>query len=283
MGDETFRIGIVFHETFPLNRISVASVMRAIEKWDCKNVPLFNHLRETTNLGTRYCKAMPRYAQGARLIDRKYQFTRFGQTVLLHDPSLMSEVTQWLMHYHLSAPQGPGPIYWHALVTSTLRPGLVLRSSEVAQELAGILREQGLKELKPRALQSTSAVFLGSYAQSNGLSALNVLQEQKVGVYKVLSPEPPPLWVLAYTLADYWEHHWAGQVTVNLSELTHHGSWASLFWMDAGTAEGQLQKLKQYGVIDLYRVAPPYQVVRLWQDKAVFLEKAYARASYEHD
>lgn len=283
MRARTFRIGTVFHETFALSRAAVASVMKAIEGWNRSDLPLFDHLRESTALGTRYCKAMPRYAQGTGLLDKDYQVTQLGQVVLSYDPSLMSEVTQWLMHYHLSAPQGPGPLFWHALVTRTLRPGRTLRSSEVAQELADILREQGQKEPTPRALQSTATVFLGSYARSDGLRALQVLREEEDGTYTVLTPEPPPLWVLAYTLADYWEHHWQGQVTVNLSELGQRGGWASLFWMDSGTMGQQLQKMKQCGVIDLYRVAPPYQVVRLWQDKAVFLERAYVRAGDEDD
>lgn len=89
--------------------------------------------------------------------------------------------------------------------------------------------------------------------------------------------------MLAYSLADYWEHHWQGQVTIHLAELTQPGGWASLFWMDGGTAGQQLQRLKERGVIDLYRVAPPYQVVRLWQEKDVFLERAYARAGAGDD
>ncbi|GIV17513.1 MAG: hypothetical protein KatS3mg022_2948 [Armatimonadota bacterium] len=277
-----FRIGTVFHETFALSRPAVASVLQAVQAWDRERTTLFDHLRENTTLGTRYCKAMPRYAQGSGLIDDKYRVTEFGRKVLENDPSLLSEVTQWLMHYHLSAPQGPGPLFWHGLVTRTLRPGRTLRSSEVAQELADILREQGQKEPTPRALQSTATIFLGTYARSDGLRALQVLQEED-GVYTVLHPDPPPQWVLAYTLADYWEHHWPGQVTVNLSDLTKAGGWASLFWMDSGTAGEQLQKLKLRGVVDLYRVAPPYQAVRLWQDKEVFLERAYARAGAEDD
>lgn len=278
-----FRIGTVFHETFALSRIAVASVLKAVEGWEREQLTLFEHLRETTALGTRYCKAMPRYGQGTGLLDKHYQLTQFGKIVLMYDPSLMSEVTQWLMHYHLSAPHGPGPLFWHALVPRTLCPGRSLRRDEVAQELLDILRQLGQKELTPRARQSTATIFLGTYARSDGLSALQVLREEGNGSYTVLHPKPPPLWALAYALADYWEHHWQGQVTVNLSELTQQGGWASLFWMDSGMAGEQLHKLKQHGVIDLYRVAPPHQVVRLWQDKMVLLERAYARAGQTDD
>jgi len=275
-----FRVGTVFHETFPLSRPSIEAVLRALSSWH-RQGSLFEYLHETTTLGTRYCKAMPHYGQASGLLDKKYALTAFGKQVLANDPFQSRPVTQWLMHYHLSAPHGPGPLFWHALVTRTMRPGRILRSSEVAQQLADILRETGQKEPKPRALQSTATVFLGSYARSDGLSALRVLQEREDGSYEVLYPEPPPLWVLAYTLADFWKHHWGEQLTVNLSELSKPSGWASIFWMDAGTMGQQLQQLKQEGVIDLYRVAPPYQVVRLWGEQHDFLERVYAGAGSE--
>lgn len=199
----SFRLGTVFHETFPLSRTAVASVMEAIKDWDRGQASLFDHLRANTALGTRYCKAMPRYAQGMGLLDKDYNITELAKNVLSHDSSLFSVTTQWLMHYHLSAPHGPGPVFWHALVTRALRPGRTLRSSDVAEELREILREEGQKEPTPRALQSTATVFLGSYARSDGLRALQVLREERDGTYRVLPAEPPPLWVLAYTLADF--------------------------------------------------------------------------------
>jgi hypothetical protein len=277
-----FRIGTVFHETFALSRPSMSAVLNAIGHRQEGNSRLFEHLRKATTLGTRYCKAMPRYLQGAGLSDRTHHLTDFGNAVLHNDPTLASDATQWLMHYHLSAPQGPGPLFWHGLVTRVLQPGRILNSMDVAQELALILREQNQKEPKPRALQSTATVFLGTYAKSDGLSALRVL-EPTDGGYRVLRPKAPPFWVLAYTLADYWQYHWPDQVTVNLAELNKPGGWASLFWLDEDALWQQLQRLQQAGVLEVYRVAPPYQVVRLWRDKNAFLNQIYEQRSGEDD
>lgn len=277
------RFGLTFHRTFYLKLPALAQLVQiAKEARELQQPELMGNkgLRERTTLGVEYIPAMRRYGTACGILDDEGVATNFGLLLADRDPALMSEVTQWLMHYHLSAPQGPGPLFWHGLVTRTVRAGRILRTSEVAQDLADILRDSGQKEPTPRALHSTATVFLGSYARSDGLRALGVLQE-KDGAFTVLHPAPPPLWVLAYTLADYWEHHWQGQVTANLSDLTQPGGWASLFWMDPGTASEQLQKLKIRGVVDLYRVAPPYQVVRLWKDKEVFLERAYARARDE--
>lgn len=279
---ETFRIGTVFHETFALSRSAIAQVLKAVSSLDSHR-SLFEYLRETTELGTRYCKAMPRYAQGAGLLTRGSALSiPFGEIAVQHDPHLMRKETQWLMHYHLSAPHGPGPLFWHGLVIEAMKPGRTFTTADVARDLERVIHRFELPQPTDRALQSTATVFVGTYADNDGLSALGLLE--KVGQrYRMLEPEPPPLWVLAYTLADYWEHHWSDRLTVNLSDLGRPGGWASLFWMNQGAMGRQLSLLKQEGVIDLHRVAQPYQVVKLWADKVQFLEKIYGGKGTEAD
>ncbi|MEO0248788.1 MAG: DUF4007 family protein [candidate division WOR-3 bacterium] len=273
-----FRIGNMFHETFRLSRPAIAEVLAAAAPKRTERESFFEVLRAKTRLGTNYCKAMPRYAQGAGLLKCTNSLTELGEVVLAKDPALGLAATQWLLHYYLSAPQGPGPLFWHFLVTQMLWPGRTLDTGAVAEAIGDFLRNVGQKEPKERALRSTATVFLGTYAKSDGLGGLGLIEEIRKGEYRVLSPSPPPLWVLAFTLADSWSYHWPDQLTVNLSELGTPGGWASLFLMDGGTLGQQLQKLKEKGVLDIYRVAPPYQVVRLWkeEEKGEFLARAYA-------
>jgi hypothetical protein len=279
-------LGLTFHRTFALNRVALAQILPIAVRVRCDSnhdLPLDDFLRKHTSLGVEYIPAMRRYGVATGLLDgRDGVATNLGTLAVKHDRQLSLKKTQWLMHYHLSAPQGPGPLFWHGLVTRVLQPGRILNSRNVAQELALILREQNQKEPKPRALQSTATVFLGTYAKSDGLSALRVL-EPTDGGYRVLRPKAPPFWVLAYTLADYWQYHWPDQVTVNLAELNKPGGWASLFWLDEDALWQQLQRLQQAGVLEVYRVAPPYQVVRLWRDKNAFLNQIYEQRSGEDD
>lgn len=273
-----FRIGTIFHESFSLSRPAVSAVLVAAELNRPENVSFFEWVRYKTHLGSRYCKAMPRYAQGSGLLTSTNSLTELGKIVSAKDRGLNLTVTQSLMHYYLSAPQGPGPLFWHFLVTQVLRPGRTLDAETVAKAIGEFLRNAGQKEPTERALRSTATIFLGTYAKSDGLRDLGLIEEMGKGTYRVLFPSPPPLWVLAFTLVDFWACHWPDQLTVNLSELSRPGGWASLFLMDGGTLGQQLQRLKDKGVVDIFRVAPPYQVVRLWKEgeKEKFLERAYA-------
>ncbi|MDQ3638609.1 MAG: DUF4007 family protein, partial [Actinomycetota bacterium] len=182
------------------------------------------------------------------------------------------------VHYHLSSPYGPGPVFWNRLVTRSLRVGDELQRGEVAQEIARIVEEDTGKQLATRTAQSTATVFLGTYSKSDGLGPLGILKSidaKDSAVYQVQEPVPLPLWSLAYALADYWENTWAQQVTINLSELTEPGGFVSIFSIGSEQLEQALGQLRDQGVLELYRTAPPYQVVRLWTDKNTLFERIY--------
>lgn len=278
------RLGTAFHETFPLSRPSVATVLEVVDGIDSEggSVSLADLLKERTTLGANYIRSMPRYAVGSGTLvgtaRGKTRLTTFGEQARLHDPGLDHAATQWLMHYHLTSPHGPGPVFWTHLVTRGLRVGDELQRGRVAQEIARVAEEDTGKPLAPRTAQATATVFLGTYAKSDGLGPLGILSSVDSGdgvVYRVQEPIPPPLWSLAYALADYWERAWGQQATVNLAELTETGGFASIFSMGSGQLERALEQLRDQGVLELYRTAPPYQVVRLWTDKDVLLSRIH--------
>lgn len=102
------RISTAFHETLPLSTPQVREVMHV--SLACGERFCQEGLRELTGLGTNAVKAMPLYARGCGLLEiGSYRLTRLGEAVCAHDPDLRRPETLWLMHYHLSAPYGPGP------------------------------------------------------------------------------------------------------------------------------------------------------------------------------
>lgn len=267
------RLGVTFHRTFSLNRPAIAEILRvAITERGQVNNSL---LREQTNLGTIYIEAMPRYARGCGLLDLgSFAPTRFGELALAHDPTLKHPATQWLMHYYLSAPQGPGPRFWHYLVTHTLRPGDVVDRAMVASEIARGLAA-GEKLPGEGALNSTATVFLGSYAKPEGLQALGLLAAEGRNRYRVQAPDTPPMTALAVALADYWAVAWGERVTVSLQDLMRSDGFMSLFFLSTDQLEAALQAMQRARLLELHRLAPPYQVVRLWDDPAALVERLY--------
>jgi len=271
----TSRIGMTFHETFSLNRPALTSVIDVV----CRQGGRLDlqSIRKHTTLGTRYVLAMPRYGIGCGIFAES-RLTCFGETVAAMDLALATLTTQWLMHYHLSAPHGPGPWFWHHLVTRVLRVGQQITPRDLAKEIAETLPDHDGKQLRERTIRSAATVFVGSYAKAEGFNQLRLLQEVGKGRFVVTQPEPVPVWAFAYALADYWTHQWGDRVTVNLSDLFEPGGLSSIFFLDAPMVENLLVILRQENLIDLYRVAPPYQLVRKWgpDTPRSLLERAYA-------
>ena len=274
------RLGTAFHESFPLSRPQLGQILESIARAN-NEVDLTSanqrqqYLRETTHLGTNQVKAMPSYALGAGLVDADYQLAGFGGAALESDRLLDKSSTQWLMHYHLSAPHGPGPVFWNDLIANYFRVGDEFSTEQIAQQIAKVAAEAKGRELAVRTTDSTGTVFLGSYIQSDALGGLGILEDLGDNRYRVLDPEPPSAWVFGLALLDYWRAHFGDRLTINLSDLLTSGGLGDLFLIGSRRIDTYLTQLQEEGYVDVYRVAHPYQVVLLQQDERPLLQKLY--------
>ena len=278
---------VAFHDSFPLSRLMMAQVLR-----EFANVPNTVDLspgpkrkvllRETTQLGTRQVLSVSDYAFGGGLLDSRYHLSRFGHQVLARDPLLETDANQWLVHYHLSAPHGPGHLFWHRLVTRFFRIGDEFSSDEVMAEISSVMRELKGKEIATSTIESTKTAFLSSYLNPDGLARLGVLQPTDQNGYLVQEPDPPSPWVFGLALLDYWRATYGeNRLTINLDDLSAPGALGDIFLIGGGRINRYLQQLADEGYVEVYRYAPPYQVVLRHSDPAPLLEKLYAPDSHD--
>jgi len=276
------RLKTVFHEDFSLSRPSIHQIISAfgsgldLQSYKSK----FDALRATTQLGSNYVKSMPRYCYGSGLLDSDDKLTFFGETVNSKDPLLDLSHTQWLMHYHLSAPFGPGPVFWHELVTQRFRIGDTFRKDEIAIQISEIYEREEGKSLAERSARSTATVFLGSYIKSDGLGNLGILEKIGDSEYKVLEPPQPPMWTIGCALVAFWQIRYPDMATIHLNDLYTEGFFTDIFMISKGGFNRTLENLQREGVIEVFRVAPPYQVALLNREINYYLEKMYGNNSY---
>lgn len=218
---------------------------------------------------------MPRYATGAGLLDFARHLTRFGQYALNHDRLLEHQGTQWLMHYYLSAPQGPGPAFWHHLVSNFFYVGHEFSKTQVERQITAFVEQNEGRTLAKRTLSDAATIFLGTYLKSDGLGKLGLLTQLPDERYQVTEPVSPPPWAVAYALLDYWEAHFQDQLTVSLDLLTAPGGFTALFLMDQHNFNEVLRVLQAERYVEVYRVAPPHQVVLLRRDPEPLLQTLY--------
>lgn len=276
----TPRLGVTFHRTFSMIRPAMSQVLSLSINLSTENIDGSGLerkvIRELTNLGTIYVEAMPRYCFGAGLLESDYSPTLFGKYLHEHDSLLVALSTQWLLHYHFSAPLGSNPLFWHELVAVNFRGGNEFEKGDVEKQIQSFyLRTEG-KPLAQESASRTATVFLGTYIKTDGLGELNLLQQTQQNKYKVNDDlDSPPAWAVAYAIIDYWMKNFPDRQTINLDELTEGNSVANIFMIGAGKVANILQKMQAEGFVDLYRVAPPYQVVLLRADLQAILEKIY--------
>jgi len=267
------KIATSFHESFPISIPSIAGILKvAIEK---KGKVSSEDLKLNVSLGNNYIKAMPRYARACGLISIDgFDPTRFGEIVYKKDPSLTSLSTLWLMHYHMSVLHGAGPIFWNVIVTKILKFGSQYNSVNLGIEISKYLFDKSGEKLRERTTKDSARVFLKSYSKSDGFGGLRILNENKEK-YFAEETEAPPVWVVGYALADYWENVFHGRTSINVSNIATSEGFASLFFMGSGLLSTYFTELQREGLLQVQRVAPPHQLVKLWPNKEIFLEKIY--------
>jgi hypothetical protein len=271
------RLGTAFSETFSLSRASIKQLVEAIAGQEGHKTELsrFDLLREETNLGTNYVKAMPRYAKGAGILDESSALTDFGRAIFQKDPLLAQHSTQWLMHYFLSAPHGPGPAFWHHLVVSCFRTHSTFSREQILTHIGAFIEQTEGKTLSDRSIAGAANAFLGTYHSEEGLGELEIIEKIGDTSYRVLEPEAPLVWVIAYTLIDFWLANFPQQITLNLNDLSGPNGLTSIFMVSAGRLNRVLRAMQEEGYVEVHRVAPPYQVVLLNQDRTSLLERIY--------
>lgn len=267
------RLGTAFHESFALNRPAIQQVLD-IARQSPENLT-FDGLRATTNLGRNYVKSMPRYCIGCGLLAEDNTLTPFGRVVVAHDPGLQKAQTQWLMHYFLSVEGGSGPLFWRDLVVTHLRIGSAVDADQVAGWVSESVLRTGAKPLAERTLRDTARVFLRTYSRDDGLGQIGLISESKQhkGQYVVRMPSPPGAWVIGAALTDLWQRRWPHQATTNLGDVSE--SLGDIFFMGHSGLADALRELQRHELIDIYRVAPPFQVVKTWEHAADAWSRLY--------
>lgn len=274
------RLGITFHRTFAMVRPAISRVLElaaeSASKIDAAEALTKASIRENSHLGTIYVEAMPRYAYGSGLLGNGNRLTSFGEQTYKFDPLLDKTSTQWLMHYFLSAPQGPGPAFWHELVGTRFRVMDEFTGAELAEQIREFVKQTEGKALTERSARSTATVFLGTYTKSDALGRLGIIENIGGDRYRVLDPDPPPLSVFGIALLDYWNAHFGDRMTINLDALYGERSLGGLFMISPGRVNRYLSELEEDRIVEVYRISPPYTVVLLRQDSDALYQKLYA-------
>ena len=266
------KLGLTFHRTFPLSRDRIRQVLEVAQRHGTFTL---NDVRAETSLGTIQVECDPRYASGVGFINENNSLTEFGQVVMDHDPDMHQSSTQWLMHYYMAAPHYRGPAYWGHLTSYLSQVGNTIQSEWLARELGVFLEESESRSIEGDTLRKTATAFAGTYGNSDGLGALNLLRKQD-DVYQVGLPEPISIRAFAYVLADFWAAQWGDAQAVSLNRITGETGPGPLLLLGSGEMNELLGEMHTEGLIRVERGVRPYTVFRRWSRPEEMRERLYA-------
>lgn len=268
------RIGLAFHEGFAFVRSSVADVLSVAGRKPLGTKLNHKMLRQETTLGKNYAKAMPRYCQGAGLLDHKNELTAFGRRVYQCDPHLERPESLWLCHYNLAAAEGPGPEFWHLFAAKHLLVGDELKTTNLGSLLMELSEDSG-NPVAERTASTAASVFLGTYSRSDCLGGLGLLEAQEAGSYLVRDAESPPPLVVAYVIGEYWQRNLTNQASVWIDEFNKAGGPAQVLLMGLGQVNQAMRELSRMGIATVQLSQPPYQFSPLWKSQDELLDRIY--------
>jgi len=272
------RLSTHFHEKFSLSRQAIYQIIKTVDNYPNiskmskkERVDLF---QSQTSLGPNYIRSMPQYASGSGLLTFTNALTKFGQCALRYDPLFDQVGTQWLMHYHLSAPHGPGAPFWHELISKRFYRGSTFFKEDIVNDIGNFIWETDKKILATEGVKSTATIFLGTYTKPEGLEKLNFLPEPKNERYSLKEPAQIPVWAFGYALLDYWSAYYPDRISVGLDTL-QEGDFAKIFMIGKTELDNMLQALQEAHYVEVQRSAPPHQIYLLRPDGEPLLEKLY--------
>lgn len=272
--NENPRLGITFHRTFSLNRPAIGQILRIQNDRKATGGISRKELNEKSNLGSIYLESMPRWAWGSGLLNYDKSSSKFGSYSYQFDPLTEQLGTQWLMHYFLSAPQGPGPSFWHEAVIRLFFTGNIFTGEDLIEAIGNHIWQTENRILAKRGVQSTATVFLGTYLKPEGLNKIHILETTDSGRYRVCEPAPAPIWAIGCALVDYWLANYPDRLGISLDTLAD-SSFLKIFLMGKSRLMEVLQAMQEAGYVEIHRTAPPYQIVLVRQDTEGLLKKLY--------
>jgi hypothetical protein len=271
-------MSLSFHKTFPLECENIAKLLRVVAV-----NPIANNtdIAESTGIGIGKGvgdgKVRPTisYADYAGLIwvssdsaPRRIELTEVGKIVLEYDGALKKPVTQWVLHYHLSKEGGRARV-WNYFTQAFLP----FNSSFEKSALERGLEEKFAGEATVKSINP--GVLLRSYLDSNALGLLRLIRESGRNKYTRGRPYIPTPYIIGYILAEIWDAQHPTRMMIDEAKLSEPGHLGPTIGLKDAELQEQLNALTHLGVIGQMREAPPFQVVKQWDNKLELLRKAY--------
>ena len=268
-----------FHKSFVLDRKNIAKVLAlAAEnpRIDRQAIAAETGIGIGKNVSDGKVRPTIQYAIYSGLLQSESAesrnsilFSDVGKIVFAYDRWLESAVTQWVMHYFLCRAESEALI-WSFFVHVFLQNHAEFNGDLLSEEL-----KSWFVGLSQRNLRENRRILLNCYTSENALSKVGLIIAVEKDEYARVDNKHINAFLAAYILAEIWETKNADATMIDKSVLLKKGHLASTLGLNKENLQNCLDEINSIGAINQSSEAPPFQVVRRWNDKFDLLRRAY--------
>jgi len=201
-----------------------------------------------------YCRGMGllRLSEKTRSAVKKPELTDFGRIVLLEDPFLKTEVSQWMAHLQLCRPLFGADVWYHTFFAGSQGLGATFSKEGLESYLKavyGVSKGNGL--IGP---------LFGTYDDEAALKTCGALIKNSDGSF---SRRPAPIvdeFTFAYGawLLQLLQDHFPDRRQVSEMELNTAAGWRTIPAWDSLAWKEVLRQVEQRGLLDVDRNMEPW-------------------------
>ncbi len=249
-----------FHRTFKPERQYIAAMLRFAAsgaEGDAQAIAAATGIPTGTSSGKvpailDYCRGMGliRLAGQERSAVKKPELTPFGRSVLLEDPYLKADLSQWIAHLNLCGPLNGADVWYQVFFRGTQSLGMTFERAKLESHLSLIYGIDKVGLIGP---------LIGMYQDEAAFSVCGALFESGKGIVRKPSPITDEYgyaygaWMLQL-IAD----HFPRQGQISIAELNTRAGWRNIPGWDVGSHQRVLTLVERKGLIEVDRHMVPW-------------------------
>jgi hypothetical protein len=199
-----------------------------------------------------YCRGMGlvELKDNARSAVKSPRLTPFGRTVLIEDPHMKEQVTQWLAHLNLCAPATGADVWFHTFVPGTQVLGMRFSRTKLEEYLALVYKTKQGGIIGP---------LIRMYEDDASFQNCGALSECE----NIVARKPAPIseeYARGYGiwLVELMTKYFPGAREVTLTELDTKSGWRTIPGWAASDVQRVLSLIERCGFITVDRHMDPW-------------------------
>ncbi len=181
---------------------------------------------------------------------KKPELTAFGRVVLLEDPYLKTEITQWIAHLNLCREEGGAEAWFQTFWNGSVRLGPVFERSDLENWLASSCKTKSGGLIGP---------LVNMYQEEASFAQCKALKEEGKKLHRRVMPVRSDFtWGYAAWILSAMERAASRGDQVTIPQLEKASGWSVLTGWSLAEAERVLLLVEQKGVLSVDRQMDPW-------------------------